>query len=642
MTEITGADFAERAKSTSTELTDLSRASEEPLYNDTCFAYTANSSCFQNTTLLVITANAIWIFVDVEWNHASLKRSDGTTPLEPASIVVENVFCVFFFLELVVRFLAFRRKCRCWRDPWFDFDAVLLVFMVLENWILPVVDAFSAEERSSGDGVANFAAFRLLRLLRLTRLVKLMRFFPELMTLVKGMVRAMESVLFVLLFLVILTYGTSIIFTSTFGKPPDQRSEEDEDSAAREIFGNIFSSMMSLFTHGVLGDNLFETITIIRDENVLLLWVFFAFMVVSGITLLNMLIGVLCKVIEQTASEELEKRKAFELREALCKAFKAVDISNDGYIQEQEWAGIQNNPEVTAALLRLGVDESEVDLRLQQMRAHVFGERTRRPRESKRSSVHSLPSTTSRREPRQSAYSSYESAGEPPELDFEDFIDKVSDLDWDKPASALDVETFRAKFRKETEYTQKKLDGVERLLQEVLEQRGAAAASGASLPLLSGGGEAATRGEPALPMSALEGNNSEALGQRGAAAAGEASLPLRFGDDEAAAREEPALPMSAVEGGNSEAPVPVPPAPVSPTAQRPCTPLTSAPQLPLAFRTASFNSLQAPAEAAPIVGIAGGLPPLTSEQLREVPTARLLEVMKLRMKRGRRPMSPAG
>lgn len=66
-------------------------------------------------------------------------------------------------------------------DMWFRFDSILVAFMLLETWFLPVVLA-----GQSGGGLSNLSVLRLLRLARLSRLVRLMRSFPELLTLIKG------------------------------------------------------------------------------------------------------------------------------------------------------------------------------------------------------------------------------------------------------------------------------------------------------------------------------------------------------------------------------------------------------------------------------------------------------------------------
>merc|ERR1719378_1144705 len=89
-----------------------------------------------------------------------------------------------------------------------------------------------------------------------------MRSVPELMTLVKGMVSAAKSTFFILLFLVLVMYVFAIIFTSQIG---DSANKDPEPETAEHMFGTMGDSMMSLFTHGVMGDNLMQTLQAILD-----------------------------------------------------------------------------------------------------------------------------------------------------------------------------------------------------------------------------------------------------------------------------------------------------------------------------------------------------------------------------------------
>jgi len=72
---------------------------------------------------------------DIEWNHNSIPE-DGTwlKRAKPLPKVVENIFCFYFTAEVVIRFLAFKRKCLFYRDAWFVFDSLLVSCMVLETW----------------------------------------------------------------------------------------------------------------------------------------------------------------------------------------------------------------------------------------------------------------------------------------------------------------------------------------------------------------------------------------------------------------------------------------------------------------------------------------------------------------------------
>jgi len=171
------------------------------------FSDIAKSKPFEYSTLAVISINACWIGYDTDENSAAT--------LAEADIqfqIAENLFCFYFTGEVLIRFIAFKRKFDCLKDHWFKFDFVLVFFMVLETWIIPIMLS-----GSGGGGLSNLSILRLLRLLRLSRMARLMRSVPELVTLIKGMAAAARSVISTLALLIILLYVFGIIFKQQVG-----------------------------------------------------------------------------------------------------------------------------------------------------------------------------------------------------------------------------------------------------------------------------------------------------------------------------------------------------------------------------------------------------------------------------------------
>merc|ERR1719217_1652351 len=110
-------------------------------------------------------------------------------------------------MEWFIRFMAFEKKINGLFDAWFVFDSLLVFMMVMETWVFVAI---------SGDGsspMGNAAILRLFRLLRLSRLLRMLRSLPELMILIKGMVTAMQSVVYVMVLLVLFTYVFAIACT---------------------------------------------------------------------------------------------------------------------------------------------------------------------------------------------------------------------------------------------------------------------------------------------------------------------------------------------------------------------------------------------------------------------------------------------
>eukprot|EP00971_Amphidinium_carterae_P042199 829386-Amphidinium_carterae.1 len=99
----------------------------------------------------------MWIGIDTEWNNSTLKEADGSLPLEPYSELVENLFCVYFTIEVLMRFIAFKEKSRIVRDMWFVFDTTLVLLMILETWVFRIIEALGGDQGSSlaSEGVAR-------------------------------------------------------------------------------------------------------------------------------------------------------------------------------------------------------------------------------------------------------------------------------------------------------------------------------------------------------------------------------------------------------------------------------------------------------------------------------------------------------
>merc|ERR1719440_643952 len=136
----------------------------------------------------------------------------------PVFQVVENVFTGYFFLELLIRFSAFRKKRYCLRDFWFMFDLFLVMLMVGETWILNAVIYFYLGDSTSKSGSFNPSDASILRMLRLakmirvSRMVRLLRSVPELLIIIKGIHHASRSVMVFFTLYLIIIYVYAVIF----------------------------------------------------------------------------------------------------------------------------------------------------------------------------------------------------------------------------------------------------------------------------------------------------------------------------------------------------------------------------------------------------------------------------------------------
>ncbi|CAE7226161.1 CACNA1G, partial [Symbiodinium necroappetens] len=227
---------------------DAQLASMKPPYN--VFEYyhetglaqrIAKSPMFENVTLSIVCLSALWIAVDADLNTAA-----ALIDADPVFQIMENVFCTYFILEILVRFCAFQRKCNSFKDPWFVFDMILVLLTVGEVWILTLVLAVTGQQTSMIQGTGLLRMLRLVRVFRLTRMTKLLRACPELMIVLKGLAYAMRSVSVFFGVWIILIYFCSVMF---------RLFADGSEIGTAAYFDSVLSVMNTLFLRGIFGDN---------------------------------------------------------------------------------------------------------------------------------------------------------------------------------------------------------------------------------------------------------------------------------------------------------------------------------------------------------------------------------------------------
>lgn len=381
--------------------TELSKRYKE----DSLIADFALSSVFEYTTLLVISINAIWMGVESDLNNAG-SISDTDT----VWIVGENLFCVYFLLEVLIRYAAFKNNRLCLQDYWFVFDSALVILMVFETWAIYAVEG------------PDLGFLRLLRLARLSRLARLMHQVPEFLIMVKGIFTATRSVGSVLLLLVVLCYVFAIVFTGNYKAEPGKEYTEAEIEL-QGYFGTLPMSMFTLFCNGTMLDDLADLVKAIREDSIMMLVALFIFILIAAFTVLNMLIGILCDVVSSTERKEKQRRKVEEVRDVLSTVFEGIDKDGSGKVSNKEFEVLCEDEQVLVLLEnKLGIDRSQ----LEQLKALLF--------------------TTS--EKRQK------------ELSFEDFLKHLIRMRPQELASPMDVQQFRKVLREQERTVMKSLSNL--------------------------------------------------------------------------------------------------------------------------------------------------------------------------------------
>ncbi|CAE7839118.1 para [Symbiodinium necroappetens] len=336
---------------------------DEELYNVTNFYKTtgcsqaiARSEKFERITLLVISINAVYIGVDAEFNPAETMLDENAVwPFQ----VCDNLFCTFFTFELLIRFSAFALKRNCLRDKWFVFDTLLVLLMIAETWVLTIIIAVMGASTSMPTG-----PLRLLRLLRLSRLVRLIRSAPELLTLINGMRVASRAVSSALLLIGLITYVFAIVLLM-FLKPV----AENDDRIA-EAFGTLGFCIWTLILDGTFMDGTKDIVNDLRtlpdrtEEHWMLGWamilIFFAYVLLTNVTVMNMLIGILCEVVSEVKRGDEEGLAIDFMKGHLRSMLTELDKDGNENISKMELAAVVEDEKAQKVLSELQVKPEDV------------------------------------------------------------------------------------------------------------------------------------------------------------------------------------------------------------------------------------------------------------------------------------------
>lgn len=322
------------------------------LYHDRgLFACIVRSRIFVAVSMTMVLLNAGWLGYEAEKNDAEMLYSSDIF-----FIIVENVFCGYFLLEVLIRFAAFKRKCHALQDAWMIFDTILVVLMIVEVWLWPLLEHFTQDDALSKNKVRSWAVLRVARILkivRLGRLARIIRQFPELVAMCKAIFVAVRSVFFTFLLLTMLLYAFAIIFVSQI---------RSNDAIANQIkdFKTISASMWLLSIEGVMLDGPKDTLNILVQHDYFLTGVFLLFIILSAFTIVNMLIGIICNVVQNVSELEQDKANAVFLQDTLLEHLRDHDRNCDHYIRKDEFEELMRHPETHAILDQFGVDARDL------------------------------------------------------------------------------------------------------------------------------------------------------------------------------------------------------------------------------------------------------------------------------------------
>ena len=171
---------------------------------------------------------------------------------------------IFFVTEILIRFIGEPKKINFFKNGWNLFDTIIVLISLIP--------------------IPNNSSFLLLRLLRVFRILRIISVIPELKLIIEALLGSIKRVFYVGLLLFIILYIYATIGSILFSNDIPQR------------WSDVGISMITLFQ--VLTLSSWEQVMLPLQEIYWWAWIyFFSFIIICGITMLNLLIAILVDVV---------------------------------------------------------------------------------------------------------------------------------------------------------------------------------------------------------------------------------------------------------------------------------------------------------------------------------------------------------
>ena len=213
------------------------------------------SRIFQFIVISIIILNAITIGVNTYDLSEFTKRTIN---------YLDYSITIFFVIEIIIRFVGEPKKLEFFKSGWNVFDTLIVLISLIP--------------------IPNNSSFLLLRLLRVFRVLRIISVVPELKKIIEALLTSVKRVSYVglLLFIILYIYATigSILFSTDIP----------------ERWNDVGVAMITLFQ--VLTLSSWEQVMLPLQDIYWWAWIyFFSFIIICGITMLNLLIAILVDIV---------------------------------------------------------------------------------------------------------------------------------------------------------------------------------------------------------------------------------------------------------------------------------------------------------------------------------------------------------
>eukprot|EP00927_Polykrikos_kofoidii_P052167 TRINITY_DN45952_c0_g1_i1.p1 TRINITY_DN45952_c0_g1~~TRINITY_DN45952_c0_g1_i1.p1 ORF type:complete len:533 (+),score=54.68 TRINITY_DN45952_c0_g1_i1:99-1697(+) len=267
------------------------------------------SRYFEPAMLFVTISNVLWLGILTD------RSGQGDRTERDASLIIEQVYCCIFVMELTARILAYSPINGFVTDEINRlqnlFDFFLCFVYVFETTLATLrVDLYLP-------GVGGLRLMRILRVLRMSSQLRMM---------LKSMVAASISASMTFALVFIIMYVCSVVLTM-WATRHIQVNPCSGITCPRVAFGSIPKSFITLM-QVLCFDNTFSIIRATLGENVVYGLVIIGFIIIAPLTLLNILIGIVCQIVSQTTSSEMSKH----VLDRADHVFSQLFPDNDGHM----------------------------------------------------------------------------------------------------------------------------------------------------------------------------------------------------------------------------------------------------------------------------------------------------------------------
>lgn len=329
-----------------------------------------DSRAFTSTCAFAILTNTIFIGIEVDTNMSGAL----TEPVEPVADwwkIVNRVFTAIFFLELAIRFAAYRSELFTNDDMyWNIWDVIVVASSILEELVAEML------------GGVNFNALRALRVLRLVRtlrIIRVVRFFRQLRLMVCCILNGIMQLAWALVLLILLMSLFSIVCVqaaaehirdyggtnSTWHGPSGDGLSIVELREAIELnYPSIWRASMAMLMSVSGGMDWYDVMNPLLNISYMyaLLFVLFVVFVVFGV--LNVLTGIFVEQALQVRDRDLivqaEMENIDRFLADMQDIFMEADLDTSGMVTKTELDKFLNQDRVLAYMSVHGLDVSDM------------------------------------------------------------------------------------------------------------------------------------------------------------------------------------------------------------------------------------------------------------------------------------------